>query len=48
MQTYLNAAETDTLARKRAGARLGWHLHLAACVLVNLFVCATRARRATP
>jgi hypothetical protein len=32
----LSPEEIDRLARKRAGAKLGWYLHLAVYVLVNL------------
>ncbi len=32
--------ELDRLARKRAGAKLGWYFHAAVYVIVNLFVFA--------
>lgn len=34
----LSAQEIDRLARKRAGAKLGWFFHAAVFVIVNLFV----------
>lgn len=32
--------QLDRLARKRAGAKLGWYFHAAVYVIVNLFVFA--------
>ncbi len=32
--------QMDRIARKRAGAKLGWYFHAAVYVLVNLFVFA--------
>ena len=34
----LSPEEVDHLARKRAGAKLGWYAHAAVYVLVNLFL----------
>ena len=34
----LSAEDIDQLARKRAGAKLGWFFHAAVFVIVNLFV----------
>lgn len=36
----LTSEEIDRLARKRAGAKMGWYIHAAVFVLVNLFVYA--------
>ena len=36
----LSPEEIDTLARKRAGAKLGWYMHATVYVLVNLFIFA--------
>ncbi len=36
--TPLSAEDIDRLARKRAGAKLGWFFHAAVFVIVNLFV----------
>ena len=35
MSTPLSDAEIDRIARKRAGAKLGWYIHAAVYVLVN-------------
>lgn len=40
MPTPLSPEEIDRLARKRAGAKMGWYFHAAVFVLVNLFVFA--------
>jgi 2TM domain len=40
MRTPLTPEEIDRLARKRAGAKIGWYLHATVFVLVNLFVFA--------
>jgi hypothetical protein len=40
MNTHLSPDEIDRLARKRAGAKLGWYSHAALYVLVNLFLFA--------
>jgi len=37
----LSAEEIDRLARKRAGAKMGWYFHAAVYVLVNLFLFAS-------
>ena len=37
MATQLTPEEIDRLARRRAGAKLGWYMHAAVYVLVNLF-----------
>lgn len=36
--TPLSAEDIDRLARKRAGAKLGWFIHAAVFVIVNLVV----------
>jgi hypothetical protein len=36
----LSEAEIERIARKRAGAKLGWYIHAAIFVLVNLFIFA--------
>lgn len=36
----LSPEEIDRLARKRAGAKLGWYFHAAVYVLVNAFLFA--------
>lgn len=38
--TSMSPEEIDRLARKRAGAKLGWYFHAAVYVIVNLFVFA--------
>jgi len=38
MSTPLTPDEIDRLARKRAGAKLGWYTHATLYVLVNLFL----------
>lgn len=38
MTQPLTPEEIDRLARKRAGAKLGWYAHAAVYVLVNLFL----------
>ena len=40
MTTPLSPDEIDNLARKRAGAKLGWYIHATVYVLVNLFLFA--------
>jgi hypothetical protein len=40
MAAPLSPEEIDRLARKRAGAKLGWYSHAAIFVLVNLFLFA--------
>lgn len=40
MNTPLSPDEVDKLARKRAGAKLGWYIHATVYVLVNLFLFA--------
>ncbi|TWO69516.1 2TM domain-containing protein [Caenimonas sedimenti] len=40
MPTPLSPEEIDRLARKRAGAKLGWYSHAAIYLLVNLFLFA--------
>ena len=39
-QQPLSPEEIDHLARKRAGAKLGWYAHAAVYVVVNLFLFA--------
>ncbi len=36
--TPMTAEEIDRIARKRAGAKLGWYTHACVYVLVNLFL----------
>ena len=36
----LTAEDIDALARKRAGAKMGWHMHATVYVLVNLGLAA--------
>src|SRR5215213_10138290 len=38
--TPLSSEELERLAHKRAGAKLGWYVHLAIYVLVNLSIFA--------
>ena len=38
MAPSLSPEEIEQLARKRAGAKLGWYIHAAVYVLVNLFI----------
>lgn len=38
MNTALSIEEIERLARKRAGAKLGWYIHLTVYVLVNLVI----------
>ena len=38
--TPLSTEELDRLARKRAGAKLGWYTHAAVYVAVNLYLYA--------
>lgn len=40
MPPSLTAEEIDRIARRRAGAKLGWYLHAAAYVGVNMFLLA--------
>ena len=40
MAAPLTPEEIDRLARKRAGAKLGWFVHASVYVLVNLFIFA--------
>ena len=40
MTMTLSPEEIDALARKRAGAKLGWYTHALVYVLVNLFIFA--------
>ena len=44
MTTPLSDQEIERLARKRAGAKLGWYVHLTVYLLVNalLFVIASQ------
>jgi hypothetical protein len=37
----MSSEEIERLARKRAGAKLGWYLHAAVYVLVNAFLFAS-------
>jgi 2TM domain len=38
MTTPLSPEDIDRLARKRAGAKMGWYIHASVFVLVNLFI----------
>jgi hypothetical protein len=38
MTPRLSDEEIDALARKRAGAKMGWYIHATVFVLVNLFI----------
>ena len=40
MPTPLSPEELDTLARRRANAKLGWYVHAVAFVLVNAVIFA--------
>ena len=40
MNAPLSIEDIDRLARKRAGAKLGWYLHAMVYLLVNLFIFA--------
>ena len=40
MSTPMTPEEIDTMARRRAGAKLGWYAHASVYVLVNLFLIA--------
>lgn len=40
MKTPLSPEEIERLARKRAGAKLGWFIHASVYVLVNLVIFA--------
>jgi hypothetical protein len=40
MNTPLTPEQIQTLARKRANAKMGWYMHAAVYVLVNLFLFA--------
>jgi hypothetical protein len=37
---HLSDEEIDRLARRRAGAKMGWYVHACVYVLVNLFLLA--------
>lgn len=39
-QQHLSPDEIELLARKRAGAKLGWYIHACVYVLVNLLLLA--------
>lgn len=40
LMQQLTPEDIDLLARKRAGAKLGWYFHAAVYVVVNLFLLA--------
>jgi hypothetical protein len=40
MPAPLSPEEIDRLARKRAGAKMGWYIHATVYVVVNLFLFA--------
>ena len=40
MTKPLSSEDIDRLARRRAGAKLGWYIHLSVYLLVNLLVFA--------
>jgi len=39
----LQSAEIDQLARRRAGAKLGWYVHASVYIIVNLLLAALSA-----
>ncbi|MDB5861868.1 MAG: hypothetical protein JWQ76_5557, partial [Ramlibacter sp.] len=41
MPEQLSPEQIDRLARKRAGAKMGWYVHATLYVLVNLFMVAS-------
>lgn len=43
MNTPLSSQEIDKLARRRAGAKLGWYMHATVYVLVNLVLLGLSA-----
>jgi len=45
MTTPLSPEEIDRLARRRAGAKLGWYFHAAVYVVVNLGLIALAVAR---
>lgn len=45
MTTPLSPEEIDRLARRRAGAKLGWYIHAAVYVVVNLGLIAMAVAR---
>ena len=45
MTTPLSSEEIDRLARRRAGAKLGWYFHAAVYVVVNLGLIALAVAR---
>lgn len=42
-QPHLQADELEQLARKRAGAKMGWYIHATVFVIVNLMLAALSA-----
>jgi hypothetical protein len=40
MNIPLTPEEIERIARKRAGAKLGWYIHATVYILVNLFIFA--------
>lgn len=38
--THLNEQEIERLARKRAGAKMGWYIHATVFIIVNLLLAA--------
>lgn len=43
MNAPMSAEEIDRLARKRAGAKMGWYAHATVYLLVNIFLFAISA-----
>ena len=41
MPAPLSAEEIDRLARKRAGAKMGWYIHACVYIVVNAFILLT-------
>jgi hypothetical protein len=41
--THLQDAELEQLARKRAGARMGWYIHATVFIAVNLMLATLSA-----
>jgi len=39
----LQSADLDRLARKRAGAKMGWYIHASVYIIVNLLLAALSA-----
>ena len=44
MATPLSAEEIDRIARRRAGAKLGWYIHAMVYVVVNIMLFLTSSQ----